>query len=449
MSIRNNRTKRKPPKASGAVKKALSSPDDRSWIPVIYESYAGAFQADEPISIETALGHPTVYACVTQIASDIGKMRLFVSREVDGVWNEVSYRPIKGILRRPNEYQLRQKFIEQWLMSKLIFGNAYCLKHRDNYGKVIALSVLDPLRVQPLISDSGKVFYRLRTDKLNLLEQDFPAVPSSEIIHDTMECLFHPLVGVSPLFASGLAISQGLNIQKSSTKFFGNNSYPGGILSAPGSISDEVATRLKNNWETNYSGTNSGRIAVLGDGLRFEPIRMTAIDSELIKQLEWSDEKICSVFKVPPDKIYVGEQPKYNNAESNEMRYYSGCLQRHIESIESLLADGLDIPPAYRVEFDLDDLMRMDTASKIRVITDGVKGSVFTPNEGRKRFNYRPLEGGDTVYMQQQNYSLAALSQRDSQNPLGNENAKSFSFNDLGSLSESLRKKKYRDFIHE
>jgi hypothetical protein len=31
----------------------------------------------------------------------------------------------------------------------------------------------------------------------------------------------------------------------------------------------------------------------------------------------------------------------------------------------------------------------------------------------------KPLKGGDTVYMQQQNFSLAALDQRDRENPLG------------------------------
>ncbi|MNU03698.1 Phage portal protein [compost metagenome] len=70
-------------------------------------------------------------------------------------------------------------------------------------------------------------------------------VPAREIIHDTMICLFHPLVGVSPIYACGLAAMQGMAIQDQSAQFFANGSKPSGILTAPKSISDETAQRLK------------------------------------------------------------------------------------------------------------------------------------------------------------------------------------------------------------
>src|SRR3546814_17413999 len=79
--------------------------------------------------------------------------------------------------------------------------------------------------------------------------------------------IFHPLVGLSPIFASGLAATQGLKIQENSANFFANASKPGGLLIAPGRIDPENAARLKETWETNYSGANAGHSAVLGDGL--------------------------------------------------------------------------------------------------------------------------------------------------------------------------------------
>ena len=39
-----------------------------------------------------------------------------------------------------------------------------------------------------------------------------------------MNCLYHPLVGLSPIYACGLAAQQGLAIQNGSTEFFGNMS---------------------------------------------------------------------------------------------------------------------------------------------------------------------------------------------------------------------------------
>lgn len=76
---------------------------------------------------------------------------------------------------------------------------------------------------------------------------------------------------------------------------------------------------------------------------------------------------------------------------------------------------GLGLPDGYRVQLDLDGLFRMDQGTLVETLTKGVRGSLYAPNEGRKRANLKPLEGGDTVYMQHQDYSLAALAWRDAQ----------------------------------
>jgi phage portal protein BeeE len=40
---------------------------------------------------------------------------------------------------------------------------------------------------------------------------------------------------------------------------------------------------------------------------------------------------------------------------------------------------------------------------------------VMSPNEGRAKFDLKPVEGGAQPYLQQQNYSLEALAKRDAQ----------------------------------
>jgi len=399
------------------VQKMLAPIDSsRGWIPLIQESYLGAFQADDPIALQDALAHPTVYACITQVASDIGKMRLRLMENNTGIWTEIDRTAYSPVLRKPNHFQTRQKFIESWLISKLAHGNTYALKIRDERNVVIALYVLDPTMVIPLVADNGEVFYRIRKDSLSRVMGDI-TIPAKEIIHDTMECLFHPLVGVPPLYAASLATTQGLAMQRNSARFFQNNSQPGGILTAPGHIKNDTAERIKTHWSENYTGDNSGKLAILGDGLKYEPLAVTAKDSTLVEQMKWSDEKICSVYKVPPYKVHVGPAPTYQESETLDRKYYSDCLQRLIEAIESLMDDGLSLPSKYGTEFDLDDLMRMDFNLKMQTTVEAVKGSVFTPNEGRLRFNKKPVKGGDTLYMQQQNYSIAALDERDRNNP--------------------------------
>lgn len=304
-------------------------------------------------------------------------------------------------------------------MSKLSRGNTYVLKQRDARGIVTALYILDPMRVRPLVSPDGSVFYSLQWDNLSGLKMgENLVVPADEIIHDRMNCLFHPLVGIPPLYACGVAAQQGINIQTSSSYFFGNGSRPSGVLTAPGAISDETAKRLKDYWDTNYSGVNAGKTAVLGDGLTYEPMSVTATDAQLIEQLKWTADVVCSVFHVPAFKAGVGTLPTYQNAAILNQIYYSDCLQSHIEQMEACIDEGLglDTPVQGRqmgVELDLDSLLRMDTATQATVEGSLVTAAVKSPNEARRRFDLPPVPGGDSPMMQQQNWSLKQLADRD------------------------------------
>jgi hypothetical protein len=69
------------------------------------------------------------------------------------------------------------------------------------------------------------------------------------------------------------------------------------------------------------------------------------------------------------------------------------------------------------VELDLDGLLRMDAASQMETLGQAVKGSVLTVNEARKKVDQTPVDGGDSIWMQQQNYSLEALAERDRNDP--------------------------------
>ena len=381
---------------------------------LVRESFAGAWQRNVTVDApREILAFSAVFACVTIIAGDIGKLRIkLVDEDADGIASEVkTASPFLPVLYKPNRYQTRIKFIEQWIVSKLLFGNTYVLKGRDQRGIVTTLYVLDAQRVTPLVADDGSVYYRLAADHLSGLTEPL-TVPASEIIHDKMVTIWHPLVGVSPIYACGMSATMGNRIQGNSTKFFDNMSRPSGMLSAPGTISDETAIRLKADWEANFGGANIGRLAVLGDGLKYEVMSIPAHEAQLIEQLKWTIEDVARCFHVPLFKL-GGPEPSRVSVESLNQTYYSDCLQSLIESAEACLDDGLALPGGYSTEFDLEGLMRMDTATRYDTKSKAVGGGWMSPNEARAGENMKAVKGGDSPYLQQQNYSLAALAKRD------------------------------------
>lgn len=401
----------------------------RGWV-TIFDWTPGSFQQDAaPVNTDKVLANWAVYACLTLIAQDVGKISLrLVEEDADGIWVRVNSPAFSPVLRKPNAYQTRQQFIESWILSKLgPAGNAYVLKVRDNRGVVVAMHVLNPYLVTPMVAPDGSVFYALGQDELATIDRDIPAIPASEIIHDRASCLRHPLVGVSPIYAVGLAAMQGQSIQENAEQFFRNRSMPGGIITAPTQIDMATAERIKKEFNARYTGDNAGKTAVLGDGLKYEAQSVNARDSQLIEQLGITAKMVCSAYHVPPFKIGLESLPAGQKVEDMNRVYYADCLQTLFEAIEALLDDGLGLTAASRpfgAEFDLDDLLRMDTPTLVKTISDGIGAGAMAPNEGRKKLNLSPVSGGESPYLQQQNYSLDALARRDAQaDPFGSSAA--------------------------
>lgn len=382
-----------------------------TWWPRILESYTGAWQANVTVDRRTVIENWAVFACVTLIAGDIAKMPARVmqfSKELK-IFEPTLHRPV---LRKPNRFQTRVEFFKSWVFSLLLHGNTYALKERDRDGKIVALYILDPTRVTPLIAPDGGVYYQLADDNLSGLDESV-VVPASEIIHDRMYTIFHPLVGVSPIFACGVAAMQGAAIQDNSAKFFQNMSRPSGILTAPGSIAPETAARLKAAWETNFSGENIGKIAVVGDGLKYEAMTITASDAQMIEQLKFTGEMICATFHVPPYKLGLGPMPTTNNVAALNQQYYDQALQPITENMELRLDDGLELEFPFETWMDESVLLRMDPSTRLDSHIKSISGALLAPNEARRMENWAPQKGGDVLFLQQQNYSLEALAKRD------------------------------------
>lgn len=388
-----------------------------NWFGMIRESFAGAWQQNVTLDApRQILAFSAVFSCVTGIASDVAKCRVkFIKYlAVEKIWEEVvaGTDVVSVLLRKPNRFQTRIKFIEQWIVSKLLNGNTYVLKERNAQRKVVALYILNPTLVRVLVAENGDIFYQLNTDHLAGLEKEV-VVPATEIIHDMMVSLWHPLIGVSPIYACAMSATMANKIQNNSTAFFANASRPSGVLTAPGAIGDETAGRLKAAWETNFQGANIGRLAVLGDGLKYEAMTINATDAQLIEQLKWTVEDVARCFHYPLYKLGIAASAAPQGVESMNQMYYSDCLQSLFESIEALLDEGLELKEDEGTELDLDNLLRMDSVTRYERHNKAIAGGWFAPNEARRVENMRPAKGGDSPMMQQQNWTLAQLDKRE------------------------------------
>lgn len=399
-----------PKGAIGAV--AVGQPGGGSFI---REGNTGDWQKYTPSNTRDSMMASSVpYACTDLISSDVAKLKINYVKRKKKVWREAKGPRYVKLLCNPNPYQTRDQFIKAWVSSKISWGNAYILLTRNVAGTIVQMDALNPRYVVPLVAPDQSVFYQITMSPLQVTPLESNVVPASEIIHDRGMCLKHPLVGVSPLSACAAAVSMTASMTDNSAAFFANSARPSGVLTAPGKISQTTADEIKAYWAKNFSGNSSGKLAVLGDDLKYAAMTMSSTDAQLIEQLNFSVADIARCFHVPLHKIGADQMRTAGTSNAvYEAAYYSDCLQSYIEAIEMLLTSAFDLPSDRGIQFDLSGLMRMDEGAMITANAASVKAGIMAPNEARAKQGLKPKKGGNTPYLQMQNYALSALAARD------------------------------------
>jgi len=344
-----------------------------------------------------------VYACVAIISGDVAKLGCSVYRRGDdGASTEATTHPLYRLLQRPNDYQTSVDFWQSWMISTLLAGNAYIFVQYDNRMVPVQWHVLDPRAVSVLVSEDGSVFYRCNMNYLAGVDSQGLVLTQRDMIHHRMMCLAHPLVGVTPLYASANAAMLGAAMMSNSKTFFSNASRPSGVLTAPGKIDKETATRLKSDWEENTRSGNIGRVSVLGSGLEWRPLTINATDAQLIEQLRYTIEDVARAFRVPGFMLGDLTKVTYKNSEQLSRTYYSGCLQYHLESIEDRIDNFFALSRDLEVEFDIEALLRTDMDVRYSAYQQALNSSWMALNEVRKKEGLPRLEGGDEPMVQMQ-----------------------------------------------
>jgi len=407
----------------GRVEQSLRAEEEKSlavassvstYIPGVREPFLQAWQRglsgsgkDDPV----IMAFSAVYACVTIISEDVAKLPLNVMKTGDKGVPEVSMQhPIQLLFENPNSYQTMLEFMQQHMAAKLMTGNSYIYMVLDQRGVCREMHLLPVGRVLPLIDNETKaIFYQVNygTGGSYLFPEDQMGpnnvIPARFIINDRINCLWHPLLGVSPITAAAYSAMTGGRIMMQSEEFFANYCRPGGILTAPGTIAKETATRLKEEWQNRFSQRGKlGETAVLGDGLTWEPLAINAVDAQLIEQLRWTIEDVARVFRVPLYMLAELGKTTFRNSEQMARAYFQGCLQYHLESTERRFDKDLGLSRGVYCAFDLEALFRMESDVRYDTYQKGIQAGVLSINEARAKEGLPPVKGGEIPRVQMQ-----------------------------------------------
>jgi HK97 family phage portal protein len=323
------------------------------------------------------------------------------------------------LLRYPNSYQSISDFLLNATRHLYLEGNAYALALRNDRFEVTELHLFDPASSSAQVAADGSVFYSLSGNGVAeaLAGQKKLTVPARDVLHLRLHTTRHPLLGETPIAAAALQLAAGNAALESQVTFYLNQARPSYVLSTDQVLKVEQVQQLRELWNEQASGMAKGGTPILTAGLKPQTLGMSAVDAQLADMLKLSDQAIANVFRVPLQKLGMGNTTYASTEAMNSDWLASGLgfVLNHIEEALGLLFKLRGQPDEY-VEFDTSALLRSSFKERMEGWAAGTKGGIIARNEARQEFEFKPVEGGDEPWVQQQDIPLS-IAYENAKNP--------------------------------
>jgi HK97 family phage portal protein len=351
-----------------------------------------------PVTPFTALQSAAVYGCVNCLSQDIAKLPLGIRRRLPGGrgYQAVHDHLLARLLTRPNNWMTPYQFWRYLGTSLKLRGNGYAAIIRNRAGVPVELIPLSPDRVTIHVTTRGLVFYAFSHPLIG--EGEFWYAENILHIRDMM--VDGGYLGLSPIAYAQDVMGTAIAAQRSAAILFRQGNQAGGVFTTDKPMSPEVAVQISNEIAKNHAGVeNSSKPMVLGAGMKYERMAMTADEAQFLESRRFSVEEICRVFRVPPHKIQHIVGGTFSNLENQEQAYINDALQPIATEIEQVLAQKLffddELDDGLEISFDFKALLRGDMKTRYEAYSVGTQTGILSVNEARAQEGLSPIEGGD------------------------------------------------------
>lgn len=372
-----------------------ASPYDDFW-------YSQGVGVSSSVNEKTAMTIPAAFACVKCIAEDSAKVPLKVYfREDERRKRDAVEHPLYRLLMvQPNPEMSSMNFREAVTKDLARAGNGYAeivFKGDTKFGRVpFALWPLDCMRVRPKRTDSGALYYEHTNDA-----GDIVRIPADRMLH--LRGMGDGISGWSPVQLMKLALGVALAQNEYSESSMQNDSTPGGVLEHPGRLSTEAAARLTTEFERKHGGPrNRRKLAVLMEGMKYNPLSPPPDDMQFLERMQFSEEEVARIWRVPPHKIQHLLHATFSNIEHQGIEYVVDCLTSYFVRWEQEIAIKLLSGPqndGYYVKHIDNALMRGDAAARSAFYSAMFQVGSMGPNDIREKEDMNPIDGGDGYFL--------------------------------------------------
>lgn len=343
----------------------------------------------------SAMNLSAVYRAVEIISNSIATLPVKILINDESGKNEADKHPLNYVFSDRNTDNIISKFtlFKLLVQSVLLRGNGFALIERGG-GRVKSLRYLEP-------NDVNIVYDKIK----NTLYYDVPLikrrVEPKDMIHLVMFS-YDGIKGLSVLQNAARSIGIAQASENAAKSFYDNGMMINGILTVQGPVNQKQREDIRAAWNETYTANGSG-LAVLQGNMSYQPIQLSAKDSQMLESRQYSVTDIARFFGISP--VLLGDlsaKTNLNTFEALQNDFLVHTLQPYITMIENEFNRKLLSPSEDNLSITLEtnEILRIDKAAQSSYYSSLITNGVLSINEVRKEIGYNGIgEEGDLHFV--------------------------------------------------
>ncbi|MGE5611155.1 MAG: phage portal protein [Bacillota bacterium] len=356
-----------------------------------YFSGMGFNDSNIPVSEELSLTLSAVWCAVSCISNAFSSLPAHVLDRKTGE-KRIDH-PVYTLLHdEPNDYMTAATFKDAMMANVLLWGAGYAYIEKDVLGNPIGLYPLLARYTAPVRHHGTLVYQTLLGDKTAIVDADC-------MLH-VLGMSFDGINGLNVIQYARQTIGVSVALERFAAKFFGSGANVGGLIEAP-TMSPEAQRDFVEKWRRAYTSIDGAfKIAALPPGVKFTQTTTDPEKAQAVESRVHQIREIARIFHVPPHKLMDLERATFSNIEHQSIEFMQEAIQPWAirweqEAGRKLFSEREK--PYVELRFNLDSLLRADTASRYSAHAVALNSGFCTVNEIRAREGLPPVKNGDIL----------------------------------------------------
>ena len=361
--------------------------NERGTLPAGFEGawrHSRRTSAGELVDVQTALRTSAVAACRRVIVATILSMPPQVYKPSGTRMVLADSAPL--IVRKPSARFSQRAWIAQLANSLVLDGNMLALVTEYAQGRPVQLEPLSKDQVNWLAPQGG-----IERAMVNgKVEQLFP-MGNLVVGQATPFLRAGNLLADSPVELAMEGIGVALAAERFGAEFFGDGAHPSSVVTSDMKLTRTQAEGIKRAIVNSWKGREP---AVLGAGLKWNPVEVNPSDSQFIELLRFEIEQACRFFGVPPSMAYAavsGQAVTYTNIAQSDIQFLKHSMQSWVDDIEDCWSSFL--PGMQCVKLNPNNMLRMSPKERHELHNMRLASGTTTVNEVRINEDEEPFPG--------------------------------------------------------